>query len=393
MKTTKSKFLEVGTVLDGKWAILEFIGKGGMGEVYRAHQLNLKRDVAIKVVSQQWLQSLDGDEAEIENVLQRFRREVQAMAQIRHANILQVHDYGTAAVQKEEEEFVVEYIVMEYIPGATIRFTMSDDGFYPEEDTVKRWLLDYFLPVLDGVQAMHEGGIIHRDLKPENVLMDGETPKIADFGLARSSNVKPMTRSVDMMGSPLYMSPEHFLDFRKADQRADIYSLGKMLFEAVNGKITPETIPFKAASLATQHNPFFKQLDRIIQHATAEDKEERLGSALEFRNDLLAVIEPSKAIAAPDDSRFLGHFSAFGRGKWLWSGVAIATILAASILALGLGHLTSEERPSPVLLNEAQVSGTRIVPLHPSLLPVSSAPHRRFQAIRGEDRMETLVVR
>ena len=256
MGTTQNSTLSIGTVLDDKWVILEFIGKGGMGEVYRAHQLNLQRDVAVKIISQEWLQSLDGDAEEIETGLQRFRREVQAMAKIRHPNVLQIYDYGSALVKRNGDTASVEYIVMEYIPGATLRYTMSEEGFYPEEDLIETWLIEYFLPVLDGVKAMHELDIVHRDLKPENVLLDGKIPKIADFGLARSSRMKPVTASVDVKGTVTYMSPEHFLDFRNAEERADIYSLGKILFETISGKITSETIPFKKAGLSGPHTPF-----------------------------------------------------------------------------------------------------------------------------------------
>ena len=232
MEATLNSTLDIGTVLNEKWVILELIGKGGMGEVYRAHQLNLKRDVAIKIISQEFLESLTGDAEEVEITLGRFRREVQAMAQIRHANVLQIFDYGSTSINKYGIDVSVEYIVMEYVPGATLRFTMPEEGFYPDQDLIKSWLVDYFLPVLDGVQAIHDLDIAHRDLKPENVLLDGESPKIADFGLARSTRMTPVTQSVDIKGTMPYMSPEHFLDFKKANQSADIYSLGKILFEA-----------------------------------------------------------------------------------------------------------------------------------------------------------------
>ncbi len=185
-KTCKAT-LKVGDVLNNKWVILGFIGKGGMGEVYRAHQSNLNRDVAIKVVSQEWLESIDEGEEEAETLVQRFRREVQAMAQIRHPNILQVFDYDTITVKKCDQDTSIEYIAMEYIPGGSLRDTMSEEGFYPEEDLIKGWVRRYFFPVLTGVMALHDSGIVHRDLKPENILMDQDTPKIADFGLARSS--------------------------------------------------------------------------------------------------------------------------------------------------------------------------------------------------------------
>ncbi|MBW1923841.1 MAG: protein kinase [Deltaproteobacteria bacterium] len=110
---------------------------------------------------------------------------------------------------------------MEYIPGGSLRDTMPEEGFYPEADLFIAWVKRYFLPVLTGVIALHDNGVVHRDLKPENILMDQDTLKIADFGLARSSRLKPVTQSMDVKGSPHYMSPEHFFDFKRADQRAD----------------------------------------------------------------------------------------------------------------------------------------------------------------------------
>ena len=126
MNETIKGILEIGTVLDEKWVILELLGKGGMGEVYRAHQLNLKRDVAIKIISDDFLQSFEGDDEEIEIIRSRFRREVKAMARIRHPNIVQIFDHGSTSIRKEEETVPLEYIVMEFIPGATLRFTMSE---------------------------------------------------------------------------------------------------------------------------------------------------------------------------------------------------------------------------------------------------------------------------
>ena len=116
---TQDVTFPTGTVLNGKWVILELLGKGGMGEVYHAHQLNLKRDVAIKVISQHFLKELQDNEYEAESCLERFRREVQVMAQVRHPNVVQIFDYGSAPVKKNRDEIQVEYIVLEYIPGAT----------------------------------------------------------------------------------------------------------------------------------------------------------------------------------------------------------------------------------------------------------------------------------
>jgi serine/threonine-protein kinase len=274
--------------------ILELIGKGAMGEIYLAHQLNLKRDVAIKVVSEELLKDFEDDPDEIETSFQRFKREVHAMARVRHPNVLQIFDYGSAVIQRDTGDCPVEFIAMEYIPGDTLRFTMSEEGFYPEQDLTKDWLEGYFLPVLDGIKAIHDLDIVHRDIKPENILMDGTTPKIADFGLARSARLKNVTQSMDVKGTAHYMSPEHFFDFRKADQRADIYSLGKILFEAVTGKIGEGTIPFKTVSLPNTETPFFEKLDRVIQNATAENRENRWESVAQLRTAILDAIDTLK---------------------------------------------------------------------------------------------------
>jgi len=171
MNNTTNTTLEVGTVLNEKWVILEFIARGGMGEVYRAHQINLKRDVAIKVISREWLESCYDNDQERETGLGRFRREVQAMAQLRHPNVVQIFDYGSVLVKQENlQENAVEFIAMEYVPGGILRDTMSEEGFFPEEDLTKEWLRNQFLPTLKGIQALHEQEIIHRDLKPENIL-------------------------------------------------------------------------------------------------------------------------------------------------------------------------------------------------------------------------------
>ena len=364
MTNNPSNSFQIGTVLNNKWVILEFIAKGGMGEVYRAHQLNLKRDVAIKVVSREWLEGLDEDEEEIETSLRRFRREVEAMARVRHSNILQIFDYDSIWVKEDKKDVPIEYIVMEYIPGSTLRSTMSNEGFYPEEDLIKSWLIDYFFPVLDGVGAMHELDMVHRDLKPENVLMDERTPKIADFGLIRSRKWEPVTQSIHVMGTAAYMAPEQFMDFKGTDQRADIYALGKILFEAIEGKMSSSTIPLKSASLANPETPFFYKLDRIIQKATAEDKSDRYQSIKELQNALLQAVgvdgrKPGK-IQKSELPFTGGEVPPLSRPKWFWPRIAIACI-SAGLLGILLWHflgdagkITSSVKETQVILEHAQ---------------------------------------
>lgn len=323
MTTSSDNLFQAGDVLNHKWVILEFIGKGGVGEVYRAHQVSLNRDVAIKVMLKEWLEGLDKDDEEAETLAQRFRREVQAMAQICHPNVLQVFDYDSVTVKRCGQDTPIEYIAMEYVSGGTLRTTMSEEGFYPDQAAIGRWITNYFVPVLVGVQALHDLEIVHRDLKPENILMENTIPKIADFGLARSCRLKPVTQSIDVKGSPQYMSPEHYFDFKRANKRADIYSLGKILFEAVEGEIKLSTIPFQSVGLANTESPFLQQLNRIIQIATAENSDERTESVQNLREQLEQVVKAfkdQKLSTSPDRRR---PVSVFARPKWLWVGIVV----------------------------------------------------------------------
>jgi serine/threonine-protein kinase len=376
--------LQAGTLINGKWVILEFIAKGGMGEVYHAHQLNLKRDVALKIISVEWLRSVEDNLQELEAGLQRFRNEVQAMAQVRHPNVLQIYDYGCFSFQRAGEESSMEYIAMEYVPGGTLWSTMSEEGFHPEETLTKEWLSDYFLPVLSGVEILHKAKIIHRDLKPGNILMDGKVPKIADFGLARSSRLRPVTNSLDMKGTPAYMSPEHFMDFRRADHRADVYSLGKMLYEAIQGKMGPETLPFKSANLPNPRTPFFLELDRIIRQATAEDRNERFGAIAEFRDAILSALRSLEYETSAPAPMPIGRPSVLSRPGWIWAGVTVASLL---VLLMTLWHLLGEPGNPAHKVNgpPAQVSQPR--PLDSSRLPdvPSSGGVVLRDVIKGKD--------
>jgi serine/threonine protein kinase len=359
LSSQSTRIFKTGYVLNDKWVIIEFVGKGAMGEVYRAHQLNLKRDVAIKVISQQMLETFEDDPDEIETSLHRFRREVQAMARVRHPNVLQIFDYGSAVIHKNGHDIPVEYIAMEYIPGATLRFSMSEEGFYPEQDLIAEWLSDYFLPLLEGVEAVHAGNIAHRDLKPENVLMDGKIPKIADFGLACSICMQPVTQSLDVKGTPAYMSPEHFFDFKNADQQSDIYSLGKILYEAIDGKITLKALPFKCAALANPDTPFLKKLDLIIQNATTEKKIDRLKSVGDLRNAILEALKILNTQNVPDRPIIPKPLPLLYQPRFIWTGIVIAVL---SVAAMGLWHLLGNPGDEKAVLKNSKTIRMKLAP-------------------------------
>ena len=323
MTQMEQAMFTTGSVIDGKWILIERIGKGGMGEVYRAHQLNLKRDVAIKVISAELLQGFEDVPDERTVAIGRFQREVQTMARVRHPNILQIYDYGSIPTTDDGSTPPMEYIAMEYVPGNTLRFTMSDQGFDTETDLLVDWLRRFFLPVLDGVEAVHAHGIVHRDIKPENILMDTETPKIADFGLARSFQMRAVSNSWDVKGTMAYMAPEQFEDFRKAGPEADIYALGKILFEAAAGKMEPKTLPFKSAGLQTTETPLLKGVDAVIRKATHEDKHQRFRTVADLRTAVLAAIDQAGTDAPA--ARPAAH------SRWMWAG-----ILTALLAVLGM---------------------------------------------------------
>ncbi len=320
--------LPIGTILNDKWVILEFIAKGGMGEIYRAHQLNLKRDVAIKTVSRQWLEDIQEDPEEKENALKRFRQEVLTMAQIRHPNVIQIYDFDKTTVKTDKEEYEINYIALEYVPGLTLRDTMKDEGFYPDEAATVAWIRKYFIPVLNGVSAIHGAGIFHRDIKPENVLLDNDTPKIADFGLARSCHMESMTCSLEIKGTPGYMAPEQFMDFKRADARTDIYALGKILYEAIAGKIPENAVPFTQVGLKDPEGDLFQKLDRIIRRATDKEPERRFQSVSEMKKALEEAVDSwqhSERSQTPSNTGLRGVYMSR-------KTLAILSVLAALLL-------------------------------------------------------------
>ena len=292
----KGPSLSPGLLLNNKWEIVRHIASGGKGEVYLAHQINLQRNVAVKIISPEFVASLDGNAGELSAEMERFRREVQVMASIRHPNVLQVFDYDTAEI----EGSLVEYLVMEYIPGQTLKNTIPEEGFNCDQEGLSLWLRRYFIPVLSGVEAIHSAGVIHRDIKPANVLLDGETPKIADFGLARDGQHHDLTRSHHILGTIFYMPPEQFEDGATADARADVYALGKILYESVEGRgKNAARVAMKAVCLSNMESPFFKELDSILREATCEDVAQRLPSVSVFRERLesaLSTLAPKESV-------------------------------------------------------------------------------------------------
>ena len=261
--------------LDGRYHMVERIAAGGMGEVFRAHDAVLAREVAIKVLHR----SLAGDPAFVD----RFRREARAAASLAHPNIVAVYDWG--AVDS------VYYMVMEYVRGPSVRHLLNEQGRMEQAQAA-----EILRQTLLALGHAHREGFVHRDMKPENLLVtqDG-TVKVADFGLARAYADGRVTQAGAVTGTVQYLAPEQIRG-EPADPRSDLYSLGIVAYELLTGKLpfTGETamaIAYKhlsdrvpAPSTILPDLP--AELDGFVAAATDRDRELRPESADVMRMDL-----------------------------------------------------------------------------------------------------------
>ncbi|HWZ84480.1 MAG TPA: protein kinase [Terriglobales bacterium] len=315
--------LTPGTKL-GPYEIVSLIGAGGMGEVYRARDSRLKRDVAIKVLPQSL--SLDADR------LRRFEQEALATAALNHPNILAVFDTGTGEGRP--------YVVSELLEGETLRDRLRS-GAIPV-----RKALDFAMQMARGLAAAHEKGIVHRDLKPENlfVIKDGRL-KILDFGLAKltqtdspsspaMATVTHGTEAGVVMGTAGYMSPEQVRG-QALDPRSDIFSFGAILYEMISGKRafhgeTPADtmsaiLKEEPAELAETNRNVSPALERIVHHCLEKNPEARFHSASDIAFDLehLSGVSSTSTRATPLES------TAPDRQKlvYLMTGIALAVAM------------------------------------------------------------------
>jgi len=265
----------VGRLLDGRYQIRSRIARGGMATVYLATDLRLERRVAVKV--------MHGHLADDAAFRERFIREARSAARLAHPNVVAVFDQG--------EDSEMAYLVMEYLPGITLRELLQEHRILTTEQT-----LDILEAVLGGLTAAHKAGIVHRDLKPENVLLaDDGRIKIGDFGLARAVSANTATGAA-LLGTIAYLSPE-LVTRGIADARSDIYAVGIMMYEMLTGEQ-----PYKGEQpvhIAYQHanstvpapsakNPRVPaELDELVQWATARKPEDRPADARALLDQVL----------------------------------------------------------------------------------------------------------
>src|SRR5262245_20328579 len=255
------------------YEILATVGAGGMGEVYRAHDARLGRDVAIKVLPERLTNSA--------TALARFEREAKALAALSHPNLVVIFDVG--------QEQGISFAVMEYLTGETLLQCLGRGAFPLPK------LLEIGVALAEGLAAAHAHGVVHRDLKPANIFLTSSgLVKILDFGLARLANPQPLDRTADyvtevgqIMGTPGYMSPEQARG-DITDGRSDIFSLGCVLYEMATGrKAFPgrNVVDVMAAVLRDDPTesqaapPLPTELKQVVARCLAKQSEERFQSA------------------------------------------------------------------------------------------------------------------
>lgn len=332
------------------YEILEELGRGGTGVVYRARDQRLGRIVALKFLSPEWLAS--------EEAVARFLQEARTISALNHPHIATLYDVG--------EEAGSRFLVLEYLPGGTLRGRLRDlrmaGGRLSFED-ICRWAVQ----VCAGLAHAHRHGIVHRDVKSGNVMFSEEgAAKLTDFGLAKSPGGGDLTRSGTIAGTVACMSPEQAQGL-EADHRSDIFSTGVMLYEMASGElpfqgphvaaILGEVISAPTPPLARVRPDLPEALGDVVSRATAKDPAERYQSAEELADDLRSLasggaLEPRTASRAPADSAL----TAVTRPPTAWperprlpwwrrlsrrTGIAAASLLAAVGLTLSFrGPLT-----------------------------------------------------
>ncbi|MFN0251083.1 MAG: serine/threonine-protein kinase [Kofleriaceae bacterium] len=269
--------LATNAIFAGRYRILGHLGRGGMGHVYRAEHIGLKKHVALKVLGKR-----------SEEYVVRFEREARAIARLDHVGCVRIFDHGTDGnVQKGAPG--VPYIAMELIEGPTLALALSEDSFaVPRALSVTRALLL-------ALAHAHAHGVVHRDLKPENVMFAGQRVILIDFGLASLADAAGITGNGFAMGSPSYIAPER-LRGEKHDARADIYAVGVILYEMISGLrpflgANPQEIMTNALSrpprpLRAIVPDVSPALEAVIRRALAKDPDKRFADAEEMLSAL-----------------------------------------------------------------------------------------------------------
>ena len=348
--------LAEGTVIAGRYRVLGFIGAGGMGAVYRAEHVHMRKTVALKVLHREFLG--------VDEVVARFEREAIAAGRIEHPNVVAASDFG----KLDDGSF---YLVLEFVDGTSLRSLLEKNGALPTLRT-----LNIVRQTVLALQAAHGAGVVHRDLKPDNVMLvtapnGTERVKVLDFGIARVAAPDPKRDSTKLtqvgmvMGTVAYMSPEQATG-QAVDERADLYSLGVMLYEMIAGKVPFDAeLPSQvlARQLVEEPPPLPPgtppALERLVLDLMQKKPEDRPASAQEVLTRLAEFsATPSGRVMAPPP---------VSRRALVYGGVAAVALLGAIVLALS----GSKDEPEAA---SAEPSASAAPSAEASRPPPSAAP-------------------
>jgi eukaryotic-like serine/threonine-protein kinase len=330
-------------IVDGRYRVVRRIGSGGMADVWLAADTELDRQVALKVLHENFARDRE--------FVERFRREASSAAGLQHPNVVGVFDRGRYGD--------TYYIAMEFVDGSSLRDLVAH-GMEPHE------AVEVTRQVLDGAEFAHERGIVHRDLKPANVLIDrsGRT-RVTDFGIARAGESE-ITQTGSVMGTAQYLSPEQAQGM-EVTAAADIYSIGVMLFEMLTGRVPFEgdnTVAIAMKQVSEQPvapstiNPAVSpSLDAVVLRALAKDPANRFASAAEMRAALdAAEADPVSGFGATERFGAVPPPEEERSRKWLWIALAVLGVLLVGLLIWLLTRGDTVRVPG--VINQSQAAAT-----------------------------------
>ena len=311
--------LATGTVLGGRYEILQLLGRGGMGAVYKARDKELDRTVALKLIRP--------DLARNPEMVKRFKQELILARQVTHKNVIRIFDLG--------QSDGIKFITMDFVEGHDLRALLQEKGKFPPGEAAR-----IMLQICRALEAAHGEHVIHRDLKPQNIMLDGKgRVYVMDFGIARSVHVPGMTQTGALIGTPEYMSPEQARG-ENLDPRSDIFSLGVIFYEILTGKKPyPSDVPLatlwkrmqEPATPPVKLEPALPlPLNAIVVKALEIDPENRFASAREMAHSLEIWLGPSAESSA--------IFLPAPRTKpyWKWASAALGALLIIAVVAFRL---------------------------------------------------------
>src|SRR6266446_7705320 len=308
-----------GGVLAGRYEILQLLGRGGMGAVYKARDTELDRIVALKLIRPELAKNPE--------ILRRFKQELILARQVTHKNVIRIFDLG----QSEG----IKFITMDFVQGQNLRELLLERGKFPAEQAAR-----VMLQICRALEAAHTEGVIHRDLKPQNVMLspDGRV-YVMDFGIARSAYLPGMTQTGALIGTPEYMSPEQARG-EKLTERSDLFSLGVIFYELLTGQSPyPADAPLGTLWKRLQEKPkppvdvdstIPKPLNDIVMKALEVEPEDRWARAREMAQQLEIWLGPS----ADSSTIFLPapRIAAYLK----WASAALAILLVAAVIGFRL---------------------------------------------------------